>query len=412
LSNVSAIFKIVKTQQYLAITALLAFLSIPAFAQTNKIDSMMVDERRNQLLLYGDFSARSGAVTVDSVSMPIVEWETTWIRCIVPKSGRGWAGPVVVGGGGVRGPARMLTGYSLGTNYENIEWLNYSNPGGLSRTGTYQVDENWTIALRLDLVYLLSKPERAQTQLEAINYSSQGSLRYRGDLKYSEYNKPGITISSIWEEGNSTAPVIDSLNLSEGARVEMSMKDSLLSVIYPPISILIKETTLDGTSNQSDVRSYAANSTSIRVRYKINSEFVLVPEIMDSIVHVDAQLVLTPGQTYERTFNTVTSLPQFPPDRIVAYAKPLNAYAMETMSVFPNPIVNKSSISITLPNPQRVNIYVSDILGRTVQTFSEGLRSAGTHLISFDTSKLPCGVYLCNMNTANGNRTVRITIVH
>jgi hypothetical protein len=403
---------IVKTLRNLALIALLTFVSMPAFAQTNKIDSMMVDERRDQLLLYGDFSARSGAVTVDSVSMPIVEWETTWIRCIVPKSGRGWAGPVVVGGGRVRGPARMLTGYKLATNYADAEsrsWLDkYSSAAEM---GSSDLSESWMIGLRFDLNYVFRKPS-IRVRLEAILYASHGNAQFFGYINYLDYHPPypPVELKSMIQGGSATTQVIDSLDLSEGADVGINAINDSLNVTYPSIKILMNRIT-DAPNKTRDSGSFWSQTTPIRVGYRLDSKFTLVPIIMDSVIKIDDRFPHPPTSTLQRTFSSDTSLPFFPPDKFESVAKSAIP-EVESLNVFPNPTKNRTSLTFTLADIERVNIYVSDILGRTVQTFSEGLRSAGTHLISFDTSKLPCGVYLCNMNTANGNRTVRITIVH
>ncbi len=64
---------------------------------------------------------------------------------------------------------------------------------------------------------------------------------------------------------------------------------------------------------------------------------------------------------------------------------------------FPNPFNPGTRFSFTLPSPARTNLEIFDVGGRTVATLVKGLRTAGTHEVTFDGSGLPSGVYFARL---------------
>ena len=88
--------------------------------QTLQIDSAEVDVVRDQLLIYGDFGAAEGSVTIDSADLRIVRWMPYWIRVELPRSGQGSTGDITVSNGLRRVTSARLTTWSISISSRHI----------------------------------------------------------------------------------------------------------------------------------------------------------------------------------------------------------------------------------------------------------------------------------------------------
>ncbi len=70
---------------------------------------------------------------------------------------------------------------------------------------------------------------------------------------------------------------------------------------------------------------------------------------------------------------------------------------------YPNPFNPSTTIGYSLDRTARVQLRVFDVTGRLVQMLEDGLRMPGTYQVAFDGSKLPNGVYVCELKA--GGRT-------
>jgi hypothetical protein len=77
---------------------------------------------------------------------------------------------------------------------------------------------------------------------------------------------------------------------------------------------------------------------------------------------------------------------------------------VEVSAAYPNPFNPETRINVTLPSERRVVMAVTDMLGRVVHRADEGLRSAGTHAITWNAAGMPSGVYFytCEVRPASG----------
>nr|WP_262921749.1 S8 family serine peptidase [Salinibacter ruber] len=82
-----------------------------------------------------------------------------------------------------------------------------------------------------------------------------------------------------------------------------------------------------------------------------------------------------------------------------------------SMTVYPNPVNRRGTIDYTLPEKQRVELRVYDLLGREVATLASGTREAGRHRHSLPMEQLSSGVYFGRLQTEGGMRTEKITVV-
>ncbi len=82
------------------------------------------------------------------------------------------------------------------------------------------------------------------------------------------------------------------------------------------------------------------------------------------------------------------------------------------LSVFPNPIAEEASISLTLPREEQFVITVYNLSGAVVQQVEESIAVSGNmYAYSFDASDLPSGVYLVKLTTASVEKQVKVVVL-
>ncbi len=76
--------------------------------------------------------------------------------------------------------------------------------------------------------------------------------------------------------------------------------------------------------------------------------------------------------------------------------KPENA---ALFPVSPNPLNGTATIRYALKNPQHIRLSVCNLRGQTVAEIEAGIKSSGSHIVRWDTTPLPSGIYLIRLNT-------------
>lgn len=61
---------------------------------------------------------------------------------------------------------------------------------------------------------------------------------------------------------------------------------------------------------------------------------------------------------------------------------------------YPNPFVQRTTLTYTLPRAAAVRVEALDLLGRRVRLLVDGFQSAGAHRVTFDAGALPPGMYV------------------
>jgi hypothetical protein len=72
--------------------------------------------------------------------------------------------------------------------------------------------------------------------------------------------------------------------------------------------------------------------------------------------------------------------------------------AFALMQNYPNPFNPSTTVTYSLPTESYVVVRISNILGASVATLVDGVRSAGIHRSVFDAGPLPSGVYFCRID--------------
>lgn len=78
------------------------------------------------------------------------------------------------------------------------------------------------------------------------------------------------------------------------------------------------------------------------------------------------------------------------------------------LHAYPNPVSDRMMLQYQLAESCNVEVYVTDLTGRTLLHQTEGSQSAGSHFAEVDLAQLPAGMYLCRLHTAAGSATVKV----
>lgn len=104
-------------------------------------------------------------------------------------------------------------------------------------------------------------------------------------------------------------------------------------------------------------------------------------------------------------------------DEYCQYVFTKNAVAVEetelyymTLDVYPNPFMNYTSITYTIPDAQVIEMAIFDQLGRRIETLVKTRKEAGNHEIIWETRNLPAGVYHLKLITGDEILTRQLMI--
>lgn len=67
---------------------------------------------------------------------------------------------------------------------------------------------------------------------------------------------------------------------------------------------------------------------------------------------------------------------------------------------YPNPFNSSTTLKYNLPNNAPVRLAIYDLAGREVAVLVDGMKSSGTHTVSFSVDELPSGVYIAKIKAA------------
>ena len=78
---------------------------------------------------------------------------------------------------------------------------------------------------------------------------------------------------------------------------------------------------------------------------------------------------------------------------------------------YPNPFNPTTNINFSVPNYDRVDIYIYDMTGRLVTTLSNHYYNPGNHLIKWNANSYASGVYFIKMKSSSFTDTQKIMLL-
>ena len=131
---------------------------------------------------------------------------------------------------------------------------------------------------------------------------------------------------------------------------------------------------------------------------------------------------LSPAYTYAETgeYNVCLTISDAITDQSDTYCKKLTITdgsavnepeAIDaTLSVFPNPAKQVTTVSYTLEKSELIQISVYSVLGNKLFDLVNEIKPAGTHQLTYDVSGLRAGIYFLELKTTKGKITNKIVV--
>lgn len=76
----------------------------------------------------------------------------------------------------------------------------------------------------------------------------------------------------------------------------------------------------------------------------------------------------------------------------------------------PNPTAGSTAVMVTLRSAAPVRVEIVNVVGRRIATLADGTLQGGAHLLEWDASAAPAGVYFCRVVGGNGTAIRRIVL--
>ncbi|MBR9978850.1 MAG: T9SS type A sorting domain-containing protein [Bacteroidetes bacterium] len=106
------------------------------------------------------------------------------------------------------------------------------------------------------------------------------------------------------------------------------------------------------------------------------------------------------GGLYYRSLSEITSVRYDGPDKL--------RHVISSLKISPHPVRNHFSLSVSLEKRTGVEVWISDLLGRVIQSTGPVEYDSGTHAFQYDLSSHPGGIYICHLRAGDEVRTVKI----
>lgn len=91
---------------------------------------------------------------------------------------------------------------------------------------------------------------------------------------------------------------------------------------------------------------------------------------------------------------------------------PKTQLAFEDAVLYPNPSYNSSKIYFSMNEPKTVQVTICDISGRVLSSRALEPFAAGRNEIEINTAGMPNGIYLVNLQSGTGKKTLKLEVMH
>jgi hypothetical protein len=361
-------------KKYLILFSLILFVNT-SYAQAPRIDSMLVDEMKGELHIFGSFGSVQGKVTVDSVDMHVLSWADTLITTSIPDTGRGSAGGVMVEEKGIFSEMRMI---SL---FKATDYTFYSE----RHSRPYEHSSKFYLQFRMDLQSILfNKSYNPQ----AIVPKKETSF-YKHCINACPVNYNGVV---QWS----------GMSYNTGFQCTITFSPTGRTIDYTVKSI---KGLLVGISGQNE---FGPADTTLPIYVDdFNGEFTLDSQFNFIIYSLDTTLY--PYGTPHNVVYHGGSI-TFPPPSNLLLVRTVPSTSEISFSCFPNPSSKQLTILYSIPEDGNARIILYDLTGRIIREST--VNTIGENRLNWDVSQIPSGSYVVGLATGKESRSQLVSIVH
>lgn len=78
--------------------------------------------------------------------------------------------------------------------------------------------------------------------------------------------------------------------------------------------------------------------------------------------------------------------------------------------IYPNPLMNSTTIYVTVREAQKISLKVFDLSGKLITTLVDGSTSAGEHRLEWNAATVKAGVYILRLQTSESIQTKKLIV--
>lgn len=157
----------------------------------------------------------------------------------------------------------------------------------------------------------------------------------------------------------------------------------------------------------------AGTSETFNLSYTFNGTYILPPNALSPVDHSTNHIVEDFNDLRVAVWLQRSSSKEV---YQAAYAKKGYAGVEETEStmnnfnIYPNPAVDRATVSYTISQPGNMTIRVVDILGKVIHSNTWFQESSGNYQYQLNTSEFANGIYLVEVQSESGTQTKKLQI--
>jgi hypothetical protein len=97
--------------------------------------------------------------------------------------------------------------------------------------------------------------------------------------------------------------------------------------------------------------------------------------------------------------------------QVTGIAEAGGLHNLSSLSSYPNPFQDQTTISYTLTSANEVELGVYDVYGKLLRTLVNEKQTAGTYNVVFSAGNLPGGFYFCRLNVGEETKTTGVVLI-
>jgi hypothetical protein len=371
----------------LSLTLIFFLIASISFAQPPRIDSLRIDESKGLLSVYGEFGSVQGKVWCDSVELGVAGWSDTIVIAAIPDTGKGSAGPVVVGARGYQSGERKITfwsgtwSYNYNNSPNNYEW-------------DWQ-DESVKYVLRLDIESFISAKNTLNncSLSRGSTYSLHGATGWQGTHGDGEER----VIQTYPQTDFIKLQLVDS-NYGMGfhAVCKVDLQKKIITLTLSKIrGYEIRHSVYEsGQQKTTDFQSYPINDFTFQLPLNANYSIKALVEYDDPSFQKKTRIAPL-SYLFE---------PLIEPNN-VSYST-----SAVILSTYPNPAKDIVHISYSLDKPTALHLAAYDLRGNLVKLLQSDF-STNSGIVNWDASSMPSGDYVIGLSNGSQSYSTIVSIV-